>query len=47
MLANAAPIDAAPIDVLPIVAGLLGGLALFLFGVDRLTDALRAAAAEA
>jgi phosphate:Na+ symporter len=44
MLANAAPIDAAPIDVLPIVAGLLGGLALFLFGVDRLTDALRAAA---
>ncbi|PIE22179.1 MAG: NAD+ kinase [Planctomycetota bacterium] len=32
------------IDAFSILAGLLGGLAIFLFGMDRLTDALRATA---
>lgn len=34
----------AALDVWPILIGLLGGLAIFLFGLDRLTDMLKATA---
>jgi phosphate:Na+ symporter len=34
----------AQLDVLTIVVGLLGGLALFLFGMEQMTDALKAVA---
>jgi len=48
ILATAAPTAKGdgPIDWFIVASGLLGGLAVFLFGMDRMTDALRVAAGE-
>jgi len=35
-----------PFDVFPVVAGLAGGLALFLFGMDQLSGGLKAVAGD-
>jgi phosphate:Na+ symporter len=42
----ASSISAAGVPLLPLVGGLVGGLALFLLGLDQLTKALRSAAGD-
>jgi phosphate:Na+ symporter len=44
--AAAGAIASAPLDLLALVMGLLGGLALFLFGLDQMTAALKAVAGD-
>jgi phosphate:Na+ symporter len=43
---GSAGLDGAPLELLPLVMGLLGGLALFLFGLDQMTSALKAVAGD-
>ena len=46
LLASSPPAAATELDVFPLVMGLLGGLALFLFGMEQMADALKAVAGE-
>ena len=46
VLALAAPDDGGGLQAWPLVMGLFGGLALFLYGMDKMADALKAVAGE-
>jgi phosphate:Na+ symporter len=41
-----AAVETTPLELLPLVMGLLGGLALFLFGLEQMTAALKAVAGD-
>ena len=41
-----APTTAATLDVGPVLIGLFGGLAIFLFGMEQMTDAMKAVAGD-
>jgi phosphate:Na+ symporter len=45
-LISRAGVDSAPPELIALTVGLLGGLALFLFGLDQMTGALKAVAGE-
>ena len=46
LLAAAPGADSAGLEIWPLVMGLFGGLALFLYGMDKMADALKAVAGE-
>ncbi len=46
LLASTPPAVGAELEVFPLLMGLLGGLALFLFGMEQMADALKAVAGE-
>ena len=45
-LVAATPTEAGGLDIWPLIMGLFGGLALFLYGMDKMAEALKAVAGE-
>ena len=46
LLASSSQVSTSELEIFPLLMGLLGGLALFLFGMEQLAEALKAVAGE-